>query len=48
MTDRYPVPARVSAGSRSPVQTLDHWRAAWLRAQADPDGFWLAEAKRRL
>ena len=48
MSDLIPVPPRASAGSRSPLPSLDQWRAAWLRAQADPDSFWLAEAKRRL
>lgn len=48
MSELNPVPARVGLGSRSPIQTLDHWREAWLRAQADPEGFWLAEARGRV
>ena len=37
----YPVPERVSAGSESPMSTLDEYRGAYARSVADPDGFWL-------
>ncbi|MGK0358905.1 MAG: acetyl-CoA synthetase [Bradymonadia bacterium] len=40
----YAVPARVSADSASPIPDLAAWRAAWMTAEADPDGFWLARA----
>jgi len=48
MTDRYDVPARVSGGSPSPVPDLPTWRAAWMRAADDPDGFWLDVTRARL
>ena len=41
MSDMHPVPERVSAGSTSPIQTLDDYRAWWQRAAQDPDGTWL-------
>ncbi len=44
----YPVPARVRAGSPSAVSTMAEWRAAWMAARNDPDGFWLAETRARL
>jgi acetyl-CoA synthetase len=45
MTDLYPIPHRVSADSPSPIPDLAAWRAAWLRAEDDPDGFWLDVAR---
>jgi acetyl-CoA synthetase len=48
MSDRYPVPDRVRAGSQSPIQSLDDWRRVWMAAQQDPDAFWLDETRRRL
>ena len=48
MSRTYPVPERVRAGSSSPIQSLDDWRRTWMAARNDPDGFWLAEAQRRL
>jgi acetyl-CoA synthetase len=48
MSDRYSVPPRVAEGSESPVPTIESWRETWLRAQADPDGFWLDITHRRV
>ena len=45
---RYPVPERVRVGSLSPICDLDDWRRLSHAAAADPDGFWLAETRRRL
>lgn len=41
MTDIYPVPARVSEGSTSPLRSMDGYREASARAIANPDAFWL-------
>jgi len=48
MSDTFDVPARVSQGSPSPIPTLDAWRSTWLASRNDPDGFWLAETRRRI
>ena len=48
MSDVYAVPARVQEGSPNPMTSLDAWRRTWFASQNDPDGFWLAEAKRRV
>ena len=48
MTTTHPVPARVRAGSHSPIQTLDDWRRLSMEAQVDPDAFWLAQTRARL
>lgn len=45
MTRPWPVPDRVRADSPNPIASLDAWRAAWMHAEADPDGFWLAQAQ---
>lgn len=42
------MPARVSADSPNPISTLGDWRAAWMAARDDPDGFWLDQARRRV
>lgn len=42
------VPAHVSKGSTSAIQSLDDWRRACAAAANDPDGFWLNEARTRL
>ena len=48
MSESYPVPERVTAGSPSPVAS----RAAYLEAVAgathDPSGFWLQQARQQL
>ena len=46
MTDLYPIPSRVAADSPSPIPDLAAWRAAWLAADDDPDGFWLDVARK--
>ena len=48
MSETVQVPERVSAGSPNPIHSLDRWREAWMQASADPDGFWLREAKARV
>ena len=48
MKDVYPVPERVRAGSTSPIPDLAAWREASLRAQNDPEGFWLDIARKSL
>lgn len=48
MSSSYPVPARVRAGSTSPIQTLADWRRAWMAARDNPDAFWLRETQARL
>ena len=48
MSETYDVPPRVRAGSRSPIQSLADWRAAWLAARDDPDATWLRETTSRL
>lgn len=48
MSETVQVPERVSAGSPNPIHSLDRWREAWMQASADPDGFWLREAKSRV
>jgi acetyl-CoA synthetase len=47
-TELYPVPERVRAGSPSPIQSREQYLEACARAAADPSGYWLAEARRRL
>ena len=42
------VPARVRAGSTSPIQSMDHWRRDWMAARDNPDAFWLSETRARL
>ncbi|MHC4390392.1 MAG: acetate--CoA ligase [Planctomycetota bacterium] len=46
--ETYLVPTRVSDGSESPIASLSDWREAWLAAQADPSGFWLARTREML
>ena len=48
MSQTYDVPARVRAGSSSPIQSLADWREAWLAARDDPDATWLRETRARL
>ena len=48
MQDVVSVPARVAEGSPNPISTLDAWRAQWLAARDDPDGFWLDVARSTL
>lgn len=48
MSDLYEVPQRVREGSRSSVQTMDHYREHYLRAHHDPDGYWLEQARNRV
>jgi acetyl-CoA synthetase len=38
-----PVPKRVSDGASHDLNSMNAYRARWLRAQADPSGFWLRE-----
>jgi len=44
----FPVPERVKEGSRSQIQSMDHYREHFLRAYNDPDGYWLEETKKRV
>jgi len=44
----FPVPDRVSSGSPSPVPDLASWRETYLRAQTDPDAFWLGITNERI
>ncbi|MCP4810218.1 MAG: acetate--CoA ligase [Proteobacteria bacterium] len=44
----YAVPPRVSEGTSSPVSSMEGWRAAWMAARNDPDGFWLPETRERI
>ncbi len=48
MTRPFEVPDRVRQGSGSPIRSMDDWREAWMGAQADPSGTWLAETLARL
>ncbi len=48
MTELFQVPERVSAGSTSPIPNMDRYRETYLAAMNDPEGFWLAETKRRI
>jgi len=48
MSETYPVPERVSAHSPSPVPSIEAYRSTWAAAEADPSGFWLTQAKKRL
>ncbi len=43
--DTYPVPDRVRTDCQDPIPSLDAWRAEWMRARDDPDGFWLEQAQ---
>ena len=45
MSTLYPVPAHASAGTDSPLATMDDWRRHWLDASANPSAYWLAIAK---
>ncbi|MEQ1568660.1 MAG: acetate--CoA ligase [Myxococcota bacterium] len=47
-SELYPVPDRVRHGSPSPIHTREQYLDAAARAAADPSGFWLHEAHRRL
>ena len=42
----FPPSEHVQTGSNNRIRDLDDWRREWLRAQDDPDAFWLAEAHR--
>ncbi|HAN32806.1 MAG TPA: acetate--CoA ligase [Myxococcales bacterium] len=42
------MPQRCAQGSISEIQTLEQWRAQWMRAWRDPDGFWLDQTRKRL
>ena len=48
MTQLFSVPDRVKQGSTSPIQTPDQYREHYLRAAADPDQYWLEQAKARV
>jgi acetyl-CoA synthetase len=48
MGERYEVPARVRAGSTGGLSNMDGWRATWMEADHDPDGFWLDETRRNI
>ncbi|PRP90448.1 Acetyl-coenzyme A synthetase [Enhygromyxa salina] len=39
---------RVRAGSTSQIQDMPAYREHWARAEADPGGYWLAQAKQRV
>lgn len=41
MTERWPVPDRVSEGTDNPVHDLDAYRRVVADAASDPDAFWL-------
>jgi acetyl-CoA synthetase len=44
----YEVPARVTEGSPNPITSMDAYRAEWMRAFNDPDGFWLEQTRARV
>ena len=44
----YEVPARVRENAATPITYLDRYREHWMRAERDPDGFWLDVAKERV
>src|SRR5687768_11280543 len=48
MSETYPVPERVRMGSPSPIHSREAYLDAVARATNDPNGYWLAEAHRRL
>lgn len=48
MSELYPVPERVRAGSPSSIPDMNSYRAAWMRARNNPDGFWLAETQNNI
>jgi acetyl-CoA synthetase len=48
LTPTYAVPDRVARGARGMMPDLNAWREICSRADHDPDGFWLEEARRRL
>lgn len=48
MSELYPVPERVRAGSQSPIPDMDRYRETYLASIADPEGFWLEETRRRI
>ncbi len=48
MSDVFAPPARVMAGSSSPIRSMDDWRTASMDAANDPNAFWLAETRRSI
>jgi acetyl-CoA synthetase len=48
MTQLFSVPDRVHSGSRSPIQTIEQYREHYMRAESDPDRYWLDVAKRKV
>jgi acetyl-CoA synthetase len=44
----YPVPDHAREGSPNAITDLNRYREQWMRAEHDPDGFWLDEAKKRV
>ncbi|MEL6343576.1 MAG: acetate--CoA ligase [Myxococcota bacterium] len=48
MPELYPVPARVSEGSPSPIPTMEAYRANWMRAYVNPSAFWLDITRQRV
>ena len=46
MTDTFPVPDRVRAGSPSPIPDMEAWREHSFNARNDPDGYWLDLTRR--
>jgi len=48
MSEMYPVPKRVAAGSESPARSMEGYRELYARALNDPDGFWLDQTRRRV
>ena len=45
MSKIWSVPARVTEGAATPVNSMDAYRETWMRAANDPDGFWLEQTK---
>ncbi len=48
MQTTYPVPARVSEGSRNIANNMAAYREVYSLAQSDPDRFWLAQTRERI
>ncbi len=48
MAELYLVPERVREGSPSPISDLNRYRAEWMRARNNPNGFWLEETTRNI
>ena len=48
MTDRYPVPKRVSQASPNPIDSVAAYRETYERAMSDVASFWLDQARARL